>query len=54
LHGKNTLYYQQGFGLMKAKEENSSIKKEQIDQIVNAIVAGYSPEKIILFGSHGY
>jgi uncharacterized protein len=52
VHGKNTLYYHQGFGLMKAKKKNSSTGKEQIDQIVNAIVAGYSPDKIILFGSH--
>lgn len=27
---------------------------EQIDQIVKTIVTGYSPQKIILFGSHAH
>ncbi len=30
------------------------ISKEQIDQIVSAIVAGYQPQRIILFGSYAH
>ena len=37
---------------MKTRKKSFAIKHEQISQIVDAIVAGYSPDKIILFGSH--
>lgn len=30
------------------------ITQEQISQIIKAIVAGYKPEKVILFGSYAY